>query len=94
MKLIFYSIKCVIILWYISEIFIKANVVKIFKNIRYFIYVKNNKTFKIKTKIILHNTKTIKMSEMEHSFIDIGSNLADKMFDGIYNKKKHENDLK
>ncbi|SCM03419.1 TatD-like deoxyribonuclease, putative [Plasmodium chabaudi adami] len=94
MKFIFYSIKCVIILWYISDIFIKANVVKTIKNIRYFIPVKNNKTFKIKKKINLHNTKTIKMGEMDHSFIDIGSNLTDKMFDGIYNKKKHENDLR
>ncbi|KAI4840886.1 hypothetical protein MKS88_000650 [Plasmodium brasilianum] len=34
------------------------------------------------------------MDTQENLFIDIGSNLTDKMFDGIYNKKKHENDLK
>ncbi|CRH03027.1 TatD-like deoxyribonuclease, putative [Plasmodium relictum] len=95
MRFIFYFIKYIIFLFYISNIFLKTKSLKVLKNIRYFIFFEKGKVFKEEKKIIVKkNTNIRKMDNQENLFIDIGANLTDKMFDGIYNKKKHENDLK
>ncbi|CRG93372.1 TatD-like deoxyribonuclease, putative [Plasmodium gallinaceum] len=95
MQSIIYFIKYVIFLLYIYNIILKAKSFKVSKNIRYFIFFEKNIVFKRETKINLKKSTNIKkMDSQENLFIDIGANLTDKMFDGIYNKKKHENDLK
>ncbi|SCA48188.1 TatD-like deoxyribonuclease, putative [Plasmodium ovale] len=95
MRLIFYLTKFTILSLFISNIFLKANTVKTFRNIKYFISFNNSRVLKRGKKINLKDKKIMrKMDVRENLFIDIGSNLTDKMFDGIYHKKKHENDLK
>ncbi|GAW79063.1 TatD-like deoxyribonuclease [Plasmodium gonderi] len=94
MKLIFYLLKCFVILLYTCAIFLETKVATKFKNIRYFIsFINNTLLHREKKRGLKKNNNIRKMEVQENLFIDIGSNLTDKMFDGIYNKKKHENDL-
>ncbi|CDO62213.1 TatD-like deoxyribonuclease, putative [Plasmodium reichenowi] len=94
MKLVFHYIKYINVLFYIFILFLKSNSLKIYNDLRYISTVHKYKVLQIKKRSNLKKNHNIrKMEDNESSFIDIGSNLTDKMFDGVYNSKKHENDL-
>ncbi|CAI7717875.1 TatD-like deoxyribonuclease, putative [Plasmodium vivax] len=93
MKLIFYLLKCVVILIYLHTIFLEANAVTKLKNVRFFIPFENSRVLHREKKRTLKSNNIQKMEVQGNLFIDIGANLTDRMFDGVYSKKKHANDL-